>query len=498
MLKKAVTYVRVSTKEQQDQGYSPEAQKRLLWTFARGNGFDVAEEFEDTESAKEAGRAAFNQMLTYVRKHDIKHILVEKTDRLHRNFRDYVLIEDLTRDCDVTVHFVKEGVSIGRDAPSSQKFMHGVRTLMAKNFIDNLREETTKGMDEKVMLGEYPSKAPLGYLNVRNPETKKSMIVVDEKNRPLVQALFRRYSTGGYSLLSLIEEVEGEGLARNLPHGSRLNKTTVAHVLQSCFYTGNFLWKKQVRKGTHESLVDMKLWEKAQDVLHGRSLNRKDKKHNRIPFTYKGLFSCGECSRCITAEIKKGRYVYYRCTKYEKQCSQPAVKEEIITAESKKLLGTLDISDNGINFLVAGLKLSLEDKRNLHDGLYEDLVKEHALLNSRLDRMYEDHLDQKITDQFYNQKFAEYKTRLAALETKVAKHDRANINYYEFGHRILELAKNAGMLFENGSPEEKQEFMRYVLSNSTLKDKIPDFKLKIPFSTIAKRSPLRECSTWGG
>jgi DNA invertase Pin-like site-specific DNA recombinase len=175
---RAVTYVRVSSKEQHDQGYSPDAQKHLLWGFARANGFDVAEEFEDAETAKVAGRSAFNAMLAYVRDHGIKHILVEKTDRLHRNFADYTKIDDLMKECDVTVHLVKEGTSIGKDAKSADKFMHGIRTLMSKNFIDNLSEETKKGMNEKVSQGEYPSKAPLGYLNVHDPHTKKNIVIV--------------------------------------------------------------------------------------------------------------------------------------------------------------------------------------------------------------------------------------------------------------------------------------------------------------------------------
>lgn len=495
---KAVTYVRVSSKEQHEQGYSPDAQKRLLYTFARQNGFEVVEEFEDAETAKQAGRTAFNAMLTYVRTHGVKTILVEKTDRLQRNFADYVKVDELIKECDVTVHLVKEGSSISKDSNSNDKFVHGINVLMAKRFIDNLSEETKKGMNEKVEHGEYPSKAPLGYLNAHDPFTKKNVIVPDEQNRPLIQALYERYATGNHSLLSVIQTVTDMGLANNLPDGRTLNKTTVSKILQSPFYIGHFNWNKQTHKGTHEPLVDADLWQRVQDVARSKTAT-KGMVHNLIPFTFKGIFTCGECDRCVTAELKKGRYVYYRCTKYQTNCSQRPVKEETILESVGELLRPLsELSENGVAYVTAALKQSLETKRGWHDRAYESLLADKTRLKKRLDRMYEDRLDGKVTEAFYDEKRREYETKIDELDAKIAKHDRADVDYYDFGLRILELAKNAQKLFEAATPSEKQELLRFLLSNSTLKDGKPQFALKMPFSSIAKRSPLEERSAWGG
>jgi len=95
-INKAVIYVRVSSKEQKEEGYSIPAQKKLLYEYARVNGFKVAKEFEDDETAKSAGRNGFGQMVKYLEANkDVDTILVEKTDRLYRNFKDYVIIDDL-------------------------------------------------------------------------------------------------------------------------------------------------------------------------------------------------------------------------------------------------------------------------------------------------------------------------------------------------------------------------------------------------------------------
>src|SRR5260370_34446152 len=54
----------------------------------------IVEEFVDIETAKTSGRSAFGQMVKFLQKNpSVKHILVEKTDRLYRNFKDYVLID---------------------------------------------------------------------------------------------------------------------------------------------------------------------------------------------------------------------------------------------------------------------------------------------------------------------------------------------------------------------------------------------------------------------
>src|SRR5439155_22967626 len=89
-------------------------------------------------------------------------VLVEKTDRLYRNLKDWVTLDDL----DLEIHFVKENVILSRDSRSSEKFIHGIKVLMAKNYIDNLSEETKKGMLEKAEQGIYPTVAPLGYRNI--------------------------------------------------------------------------------------------------------------------------------------------------------------------------------------------------------------------------------------------------------------------------------------------------------------------------------------------
>src|SRR4051794_22829284 len=102
----AVLYARVSTAEQEREGFSISAQVELLRTCGEQQGVAMLGEFIDSESAARAGRTAFGQMMQFVAKRQCRAILVEKTGRLHRNIKDWVQIDELGVD----IHFVKENV----------------------------------------------------------------------------------------------------------------------------------------------------------------------------------------------------------------------------------------------------------------------------------------------------------------------------------------------------------------------------------------------------
>ena len=72
-------------------GFSIAAQTDLLNDYAEKYNFEIVKEFSEAETAKDIGRHKFKEMVQYLKKNkDVKTILVEKTDRLYRNFYDYV------------------------------------------------------------------------------------------------------------------------------------------------------------------------------------------------------------------------------------------------------------------------------------------------------------------------------------------------------------------------------------------------------------------------
>ena len=100
MQRKAVLYARVSSKDQEKEGFSIPAQLKLLRDYAVVSNIVIVREFVDVETAKRTGRTGFGEMVTFLKKNraTCRIVLVEKTDRPYRNIRDWATIDDLDLD----------------------------------------------------------------------------------------------------------------------------------------------------------------------------------------------------------------------------------------------------------------------------------------------------------------------------------------------------------------------------------------------------------------
>ncbi len=187
---KAVLYARVSTRDQEETGYSLPAQEKLLKEYAERKGYDIVRVFAIFESASgKKQREIFDQMMQFVSKQNIKIVICEKADRLSRNFKDMVLVDEwLEEDKDRQMHLVKDSLILHRDSRSQEKLNWGIRILFAKNYIDNLSEEVKKGLAEKLRQGWLPTKPPVGYKTIG--EKGHKIHVIDEDKAPLVRKMF--------------------------------------------------------------------------------------------------------------------------------------------------------------------------------------------------------------------------------------------------------------------------------------------------------------------
>jgi site-specific DNA recombinase len=375
---------------------------KLLKEYAAAQGFAVTKEYVDVETAKQTGRTSFGEMVAYLKAHPaIRALLVEKTDRLYRNLKDWVTVDAL----DVEMHFPKEGVVLSRESRSSEKFMHGIKVLMAKNYIDNLSEEARKGMQEKAEQGIWPTKTPLGYRNIIGPDGKK-IIAVDTAVAPIVAKLFDWYASGGISLKEAAKKVQAAGLVY-AQSGAKVPVSTVHTILRNRLYTGQFEWNGKLIEGKHEPLVSIDLWERVQGMMDGR--HAKKSKRGKHDFAFSGLIACHACGCAVVGEIKKERYVYYHCTGYADKCQgNPAschrryVREEVLEKQFTELLGRLKFDDEVLEWVREALHASHADERREH----EDTIKRHQAeckrLQDRIHAIYVDKLDGLIDTAFFD------------------------------------------------------------------------------------------------
>jgi site-specific DNA recombinase len=484
--KQAVIYARVSSKEQEKEGFSIPAQLKLIKEYAAANDFAVAQEYVDVETAKHTGRAAFGEMVAYLKAHpSVRVMLVEKTDRLYRNLKDWVTVDEL----DVEMHFPKEGVVLSRESRSSEKFMHGIKVLMAKNYIDNLSEEARKGMQEKAEQGIWPTKTPLGYLNSTGPDGKK-VIVVDTALAPIVARLFEWYARGDLSLQEVARKAHAAGLVY-LKSGAKVPVSTVHTILRNRLYTGWFEWNGKLIQGKHEALVPVELWERVQGVLDGRFA--KKAKRGKHDFAFSGLIACGKCGCAVVGEIKKQRYVYYHCTGYADKCQgNPAscrckyVREEALEEQFTELLGRLHFDDEVLDWVREALRASHADERREHEAAIKRHRAEHKRLQDRINAMYVDKLDGLVDTAFYDRMSNQWREEQNRCQREIERNQNADKSYKDEGVALLELARNAQRLFANQEPREKRKLLNFVLSNCTWEGGEVIATLRQPFDMLAE------------
>jgi site-specific DNA recombinase len=478
-MKKAVLYARVSSREQEKEGFSIPAQLKLLKEYAERHGLQVVEEFTDAETAKKAGRTNFLAMAEKLKKSkDIKVILVEKTDRLTRNFQDYVLIDELIQKLDLEVHMVKEGEILSQKAKSHTKLIHGIKVVLAKNFIDNLSEETAKGMMEKAAQGHWPSTAPYGYRN--NKETR--LVELDPVKAPYVKRAFELYATGQYSIKRLINKLYEEGY-RFRPSTPKPSTSNMHHILTNKFYTGHFVFRDLHRIGHHPPIVATELFNLVQRQL--KTSNKPDYEKREIAFA--NLITCGHCGCNVVGDSKQqGRYTYYRCTHHKQKCPDKYIREEKLQEQFAELVRAFTPTEEQYQWMVDGLKRVNALKDQEVADRREHLNIEISRLNNRLSQLYEDKLDGVIDAAFYQKKAKEGRERLADLQEQMERVQTAGENQMALGLQILEFAKDAYPLFSRMIPSEQAKLLKIVFSKCCLKDGKLTPTYKKPFDVLAE------------
>ena len=478
---KAIILCRVSSKEQEETGYSLPAQEKFLGEYGERKNFAVAKIFSISESASgKKQRDTFNEMMEYTRKNNIKIIICEKVDRFTRNYRDAVMIDDwLEKDPERQIHLVKDSLILHKNSLSQEKLNWGMRILIAKNYIDNLSEEVKKGQKEKVAQGWLPTKPPVGYKTIGEKGHKTHIIDDDKKSYPV--KLFKLYSTGNYSLSKITDLLHTDGFRSDT--GKKVPKSTIHKLLSNPFYIGKITWNEELYQGKHEPLISEEMFDRVQNVM-----NRKEApKYSSHNYIFKRIFKCSECGGVITWETHKNKW-YGHCNKY-RPCSQTDwYRDEDIEKQLLEIVKNVTPKSKPVtDWVIKALKESHKDEIEYHTNTVGEINHKISTTQSRLDKIYEDHLDGLIDKEKYLELKIKYEKDEQDALTALAKHKKANSRYYDFGVLVLEVTKNALEILkdEKKSDELKREYYKTIFSDLAIKNSKIEYKYNLAFQIVA-------------
>lgn len=473
---KSVIYLRVSSKDQKE-GYSIEAQQKLCESYAEREKLLIVKIFTVAESAKNNGRAKFDEMVKLVKDtSEINVIICEKVDRLLRgDLKDRVAIDDLVRGMGKEVHFAKENVVLSKNSKSHEQLYYGIQAEFARFYLNNLSDEVKKSYSAMVDDGKYPHVPPIGY----KTKLENHIAAIDSDKSLFIKRIYELASIGIYSERKISAVMYEEGFRSR--SGKRVGKSTIGQILHNPFYYGNFIWKGVEHKGVHLPLIDKDLFDAVQEAMGPKGKN-KSRKNN---FTYTALMKCGECGNGITAEIQKG-HTYYHCTKPNGaiSCSQKYIREEEIEEQIQQALKAISLNQEQVEYLKQILRDSHDEESKYHERSLSNLNTRYTELKQRSDKLLDAYLDSSVVKNIYESKSKEINDEMMLVNSEIGKHKEGDRKYTEQIENFWEVCKIAHELFASSRPELKRELLKFVVTNLVLKDKIVQFSFKFPFDAL--------------
>lgn len=457
---KAVIYARVSSKEQEDTGYSLEAQESLLKNYAEQHNFELVKVYRVTESASgKQLRKMFIAMIDYVVSEDVEVILCEKIDRLTRNLKDAATASDWVLGADGReIHFVKENFVVSKNTRAHENFVWDMKVAMARFYTNNLSEEVKKGQNEKIKQGWLPTTPPLGYKTIG--EKGHKIHVIDEDVAPYIREMYQLYATGNYSTGALGKKMYELGFRSR--GGGRVVKSKIHKLLCEVFYYGKFIWRDKEYQGKHEPIISRDLFDavKAKMTRGNAPYYRSHLKELR------GKVLCGNCQKTVTWELQKGHW-YGAC----KQCkAQLGAEKQYVRYEyvEERLMSKIDrvapSNERVLQVLQKALKESHKDEIALHEAQENSINASLERIRQRKSTMYIDRLDGRISIQDYDAKVCEFTQEEEILTDNLKKLRSDNSEYYKVGISIHELALRGSAIYRspNATIEERRAMLAYA------------------------------------
>ncbi len=438
MKKQTALYARVSTEAQAEEGYSIDAQKKLLEAYC------VSREIADYRFYIDAGysgsnldRPAIKELLSDILKGKISAVAVYKLDRLSRSQKDTLyLIEDVFNPNDVG--FISLSENMDTSTPIGRAML-GIMSAFAQLERETIKMRTRLGMKERVKSGLWPGggKIPFGY-----DYDKESGKLVKNSDSETVKKMYELY-LAGYSpaLIAKLLGIKYEKL--------------VVQILRRETNTGVINYKGETYKGQHEAIIDTETYQKTLEEMKRRGRGVSGGVH-----LLSGLLFCGRCGARVRYQKwgKKG----YRLVCYSQQKSKPYL---IHDPDCTLKRYWADEVEKEVLHDLFSLKLEKQRKKKAA-SLDNGLLKKKERLEKRLIRLYELYSDgddalieviKKIKDEISKTE------RLLNEEEKQAKKENSREN-------IIAVAENLEEIWETLSTEEKKRITASLVEKVVLFD----------------------------
>ena len=309
-------YVRVSTDEQADKGFSIEYQKKYIQEHCRIKKNNLVAIYDDDCSAKNFNRPNFKAMKIHAFKksNHIDMVLVTRWDRFARNLTQALVQIEKFREHGVEVNSIEQYIDYNQPDYIVMLSMYLSTSHSERLKISRRVRECNYAARKH---GKYTNGNPAkGYYWKKHVKGEESELLVDTPIANKVHESFELFATGLYSADRVRQMMAETGFV--------MKKQSFLNMLRNRLYIGEVHVpsyngsKDEWVKGIHEPIIERPLFEHVQELLDGRKRNHPKAKSKVVPALFlRNFLTCPICGANMTGSFSKSRngsrYPYYHC-----------------------------------------------------------------------------------------------------------------------------------------------------------------------------------------
>lgn len=457
-MKRAALYIRVSTLEQAQEGYSVGEQKERLIAYCKAQDWLIADIYVDGGfTGSNLKRPGIQKLISETDKFDT--VLVYKLDRLSRSQRDTLyLIEEVFRPSGVD--FVSMQESFDTSTPFG-KAMIGLLAVFAQLEREQIKERTWMGRVARAKTGLHHGGGfiPIGY------NYSDGKLTVNPYEAEQVKKIYEWYLSG-HSLKAITNRLQKEGYTNR--YSSYNSWSSVRNILENETYTGKLHFGDVLVENAHEAIITDEQFNAVQ-ILRGKRKELYGKNAFVSKHILTGLLFCGNCGGRYYHK-KVGKYSYYACYSRTKQMKnmikdpncknkiwKAAELESIIDAKIRELLQSPELAAE----IAAAKPKTPPMTRN--DGIEKRLREIDKQISKLMELYQQDDIPPELLGERINKLYGE-RTALQATLSPVPENEERSFDL------VRELLTDAAQVWDFADESQKRRIMQSLISRIVLTD----------------------------
>jgi site-specific DNA recombinase len=364
---KVAAYIRVSTHEQVEEGYSIPAQRNKLEAYALSQGWEIVQFYVDEGiSAKDMDRPELQRMLKGVKEGIFDCVLVYKLDRLTRSVLDlYQLLDTFDKhNCKF-----KSATEIYDTTTAIGRLFITLVSALAQWERENLGERVSFGMQQKAKEGKWTvSTPPFGY------DSSDSTLSINHSEAAIVKEIYSLYLSG-MGMWKIAKNLNDRGLKtrRNKPWG----QNSIHYILTNPIYKGTTRYNFRVNHEQYFETEDVAPVIISEDEfnLTQQMMNQRKNVHPRQAtsrFIFSKVLKCARCGSTLvgkTSTSKRGDKKYYSYSyicqnKLRGTCDLPNINENFFEQKFIQMMDEWDASKEAKELINDEIAVSVEDQES--------------------------------------------------------------------------------------------------------------------------------------